>query len=84
MSTKSKLSESELAILNAYQIELSDLIGNLGEIELQIADLKSLKEQQLTIYSELKAKQTKTAKELQDKYGEGNISLEDGEFTPTS
>ena len=84
MSTKSKLSESELAILNTYQVELSDLIGNLGEIELQIADLKSLKEQQLTIYSELKAKQTKTAKELQDKYGEGNISLEDGEFTPTS
>jgi len=84
MSTKSKLSESELAILNGYQVELSDLIGNLGEIELQIADLKSLKDQQLTIYSELKAKQTKTAKELQDKYGEGNISLEDGEFTPTS
>jgi len=84
MSTKSKLSESELAILNTYQVELSNLIGNLGEIELQIADLKSLKEQQLTIYSELKAKQTKTAKELQDKYGEGNISLEDGEFTPTS
>ena len=25
-----------------------------------------------------------SAKELQDKYGEGNISLEDGEFTPTS
>ena len=83
MSTKSKLSESELAILNTYQLELSDLIGNIGEIELQIADLKSLKEQQLTIYSELKAKQTKTAKELQNKYGEGNISLEDGEFTPT-
>jgi hypothetical protein len=83
MSTKSKLSESELAILNGYQVELSDLIGNLGEIELQIADLKSLKEQQLTIYNELKAKQTKTAKELQNKYGEGNISLEDGEFTPT-
>jgi hypothetical protein len=84
MSTKSKLSESELAILNGYQVELSDLIGNLGEIELQIADLKSLKEQQLTIYNELKTKQTKTAKELQDKYGEGNINLEDGEFTPTS
>lgn len=82
MSTKSKLSESELAILNEYQIELSNLIGNLGEIELQIADLKSLKEQQLIIYNELKAKQTKTAKELQTKYGEGNISLEDGEFTP--
>ena len=84
MSTKSKLSESELAILNGYQAELSDLIGNLGEIELQIADLKSLKEQQLKIYDELKAKQNKTAKELQDKYGEGNIDLENGEFTPTS
>jgi len=84
MSTKSKLSESELAVLNTYQLELSDLIGNLGEIELQIADLKSLKEQQLTAYNELKAKQTKTAKELQDKYGEGNIDLENGEFTPTS
>lgn len=84
MSTKSKLSESELAILNEYQLELSDLIGNLGEIELQIADLKLLKEKQLTIYNELKEKQTKTAKELQAKYGEGNISLEDGEFTPTN
>ena len=28
-------------------------------------------------------KSNKTAKELQDKYGEGNINLETGEFTLT-
>ena len=33
--------------------------------------------------ADLQEKSNKTAKELQDKYGEGNINLETGEFTLT-
>jgi hypothetical protein len=33
-------------------------------------------------YQELEISQQKTALELQNKYGEGNIDLESGEFTP--
>ena len=40
-------------------------------------ELQPLKE-----YQELETSQQKTALELQGKYGEGNIDLESGEFTP--
>jgi len=44
--------------------------------------LETQKENVLKEFKSLQEDQTKTGKELQDKYGEGNISLENGEFTP--
>jgi hypothetical protein len=36
---------------------------------------------QLENFANLQEKSNKTAKELQEKYGDGNIDLETGEFT---
>ena len=77
-----KLSEKELQILKEYQNKTNEIIATLGGIELQLDALETQKEETLDNFKVLQENQTKTGKELQDKYGEGNINLEDGEFTP--
>lgn len=77
-----KLSEKELQTLQEYQAKTNEILSVLGSIELQFDALKTQKEEVLKEFKILTESQTKTGKELQDKYGEGNINLEDGEFTP--
>lgn len=77
-----KLSEKELQTLKDYQIKTNEIISVLGSIELQFDALKTQKEEVLKEFQTLQKNQTKTGKQLQDKYGEGNINLEDGDFTP--
>jgi len=77
-----KLSEKELQTLKDYQIKTNEILSVLGSIELQFDALKTQKEEVLKEFKTLAESQTKTGKELQDKYGDGNINLEDGEFTP--
>lgn len=77
-----KLSEKELQILKEYQNKTNEVVAALGGIELQFDALETQKEKVLDEFKVLQESQIKTGKELQDKYGEGNINLEDGEFTP--
>lgn len=72
--SKIKLSEKELQQLKELQTEGNELVFSLGQIEAQ----------KVSIYSSVKIvqeKQLKLGKELQEKYGDGNIDLESGEFT---
>ena len=77
-----KLSKKELQVLQEYQNKTNEVIASLGGVELQISSLKTQKEDILKDFKVLQDNQVKTGKELQDKYGEGNINLENGEFTP--
>jgi len=72
--SKIKLSEKELQQLKELQTEGNELVFSLGQIEAQ----------KVSIYSSIKIvqeKQLKLGKDLQEKYGDGNIDLESGEFT---
>ncbi|MDA9309721.1 hypothetical protein N9Q43_00685 [bacterium] len=79
-----QLSDKELQLLKDYQEKINVIIVSLGKIDLQIDAYKRSKEELLKEYQELEVNQLKTAQELQDKYGEGNIDLTDGKFTPIS
>jgi hypothetical protein len=77
-----KLSENEIAILKGYQQSINSLIWDLGELELRLIDLENQKIAKKEVFKKINEDQEKTAKELQAKYGEGNINLETGEFIP--
>ena len=77
-----KLSEKELQPLKEYQEKINIIIVSLGKLDLQINSLENTKKDLIKEYQELEISQQKTALELQNKYGEGNIDLESGEFTP--
>ena len=76
-----KLSTKELQPLKEYQEKINIIIVSLGKLDLQINSLENTKKNLIKEYQELETSQQKTALELQDKYGEGNIDLESGEFT---
>ena len=81
MSKTIKLSKEELEILQGYQQKQNQITFNLGSIDIQKALLEGKRGALLENLADLQEKSNKTAKELQDKYGEGNINLETGEFT---
>jgi|TARA_B100001094_G_C18032053_1_gene720634 hypothetical protein len=81
--SKNKLSNEELQTLKDYQVQINELVGGMGVVELRIYDLEEQKDKILENYSKIKNDQNKFGQELQKKYGEGNIDLESGEITAT-
>jgi len=80
MSKKFKLSEEELKILREYQKKQNAITFDLGQVDIQKAFLEGQRSSILDGLADLQEKSNKTAKELQKKYGDGNIDLETGEF----
>jgi len=78
-----KLSEEELEILRGYNQKQNQITFNLGNVDIQKAILEGQRNQILENLANLQEESNKTAKELQDKYGDGNIDLETGEFIVT-
>tara|TARA_R100001509_G_C4869635_1_gene216224 strand:- start:1160 stop:1414 length:255 start_codon:yes stop_codon:yes gene_type:complete len=84
MSTVVKLEEKELQNLKKLQNEGNEIQFALGQIEVSKNNLEKNKVSILEKLDKLQQKQTDLAKNLQEKYGEGNIDLEKGEFTKTN
>ena len=80
-STKSTvLTKEEIEKLTSLQQQQNDLIYGLGQIEYQLTYSKKQKtiiQQQL---DDLEVSQTKVAQEIEKKYGQGTVNLENGEF----
>jgi stress response protein YsnF len=78
------LTQEELQEIKDFQIKRQTLVQQFGFIEINIQDLK-LQKQQLSIeLNNLKQLETQIGSKLQDKYGEGTIDIEKGEFTSNS
>jgi hypothetical protein len=77
-----KLSEEEVAKLKDYQNDTNEIVGALGQIELQFELLEEKKEEILEKFKKLRVDQSNLAKELTEKYGDGNLDLEKGEIIP--
>ena len=77
---KKVLTQEELQEVKDLQIENSNLISQFGELEVVIQNLSLKKEELITKLKELKDKEVKIGQTLQDKYGDGNIDIETGEF----
>ena len=74
------LSQEELQKVNQLNSERADLISKFGAIEYDIQNLELDKKKLTEQLIELNKKSLQTGDELQQKYGEGNINIETGEF----
>lgn len=81
MSKKVKLTDKELEVLKEYQITQNQITFELGNLDIQKALLEGQRSAILEKLADLQEKSNKTARELQEKYGEGNINIDTGEFT---
>jgi hypothetical protein len=75
------LTEQELNDLKTIQEQGNQLMMKFGEIEMSIQILELQKDRLVESLQELKEKETTYGQILQDKYGNGNINTETGEFT---
>ena len=72
--------KEEIKTLTSLQQEQNDLVYQLGQIEYQIGFFtkqKELAKQQLEAFE---TKQQEQAQKLEEKYGQGTVNLESGEF----
>jgi translation initiation factor 2 alpha subunit (eIF-2alpha) len=81
---KKVLTQEEIQSLKTIQQNQIDLIQTLGTIEYRI-QLLELDKQTLKLQLQKQVEEeTKIGKQLQEKYGDGNIDLEKGEFISVS
>ena len=80
METK-VLTQDELQQIKDLQQEKLVLVEQFGIIEYRIQDLKQQKQSLNLTLSDLKQKEIDLGKMLQERYGDGTINVEKGEFT---
>lgn len=80
METK-VLTQEELQQIKDIQQEKSVLVEQFGFVEYSIQDLEQQKQTLNSSLSNLKQKEIELGKTLQERYGDGTINVEKGEFT---
>lgn len=81
MATK-KLTREELEKIYEIRTKNQNLVQELGQIGLAQINLDKRQEAAEDFLQTLREEERAFAKELEDKYGEGTIDVEKGEFTP--
>ena len=77
---KTVLSQEELTNLTELQKQQNDFVLQLGQIEYQISTLEKFKRYLKENIENFENEQAKMGDQLKEKYGEGTINLESGEF----
>jgi len=80
---KKVLTKEEIQSLKDLKLRFDQLVGVIGETEVQIMNLELRRDNLKTNLIDIQEEEMKLGKELEEKYGSGTISLEKGEFSPT-
>lgn len=79
MATKTEqLPQEVVEKLKKYQLDSADLINELGQIEVRFLELKKYKKSIEETFINLKSELDKNLAELEQKYPNGEINLNDG------
>jgi chromosome segregation ATPase len=78
--TTQVLTQEEIQEIKDFQERRRTIVQQFGILEYNIQDLESQKQQLVTELSNLKQVETQIGSKLQNKYGEGTIDIEKGEF----
>jgi SMC interacting uncharacterized protein involved in chromosome segregation len=81
---KKVLTEEEMKQIGSLRTQFDELVFKLGMNEVQQINLNVQKEQLGKELNEIQQLEQNLIKEIETKYGKGNISLETGEFIPVS
>ena len=80
--SKQVLTQEELGKLKQVRESFDNLTTVMGSLETQLTLINLEKEEVIEQIKLLKQQEIQLGTELKEKYGDGNISLESGEFTP--
>jgi len=82
MSEKKVLTKEEIQSLKDLKVKFDQLVGVIGETEVQIMNLELRRDALKSNLISIQEEEMKLGKELEEKYGNGTISIEKGEFSP--
>lgn len=74
------LKKEELKGIQDVQQQQNSLLFQLGQIEYQLKALENQKTTTLNTLATSEQEANKVAKDLEEKYGEGTLNIENGEF----
>ena len=74
------LDKEEVETLTSLQQEQNDHLFDAGQLEYQLKVIENRKRNLWVALQQIEEKQIKTAQELEEKYGQGTVNLESGEF----
>lgn len=77
-----KLTEQEIEAIKGFQEKTNAIIGDLGRIELQKAELEDVKAKVFEAKAKLAEEQNEFFKTVEESYGKGQINLDNFEFLP--
>jgi hypothetical protein len=77
-----KLTEEELGKLVELQKKSTVVVQEFGNVEIMKLQVEARKEELVTFYTQVKEDERTFGKELSEKYGDGTIDIEKGEFLP--
>ena len=89
MSENKKIEKVDIESIKELRQKSSELIVKFGEVELEFIYVENRKKE-LNVYkdslmkelSELQESEKTLTTDMETKYGQGNLNLETGEFTP--
>lgn len=84
MSKAIKFTKDEVSNIQELQQLYNAMVTYAGQVYLEELSLDKKKDQVETNFEELREKESGIISELTTKYGQGQINLETGEFTPIS
>ena len=77
-----KLTAEEIEKLQSIQQKSNLVVNELGSIELTKLQIEKRREEAISFLNSLREEEQAFGKELSEKYGNGSIDIEKGEFTP--
>lgn len=77
-----KLETSEIEKVKELQQRSANISAEFGNLEILKLQMEARKSDLVTSYNSLKKEEADFGKELSDKYGDGTIDIEKGEFVP--
>lgn len=79
---KTVLTEEEIKLIKGLREQFQFLTQAIGENGVALMDLEIRRDQLKNSLFELQKQEAQILKDIEEKYGKGTISLEDGEFIP--
>ena len=79
-----KLTEEEVTTLRDLQQRSQQIAQQLGTFEIQRLNLEAQRKTVEELFTEVRDEELKLSQDLYEKYGNGNLNLETGEFIPAN
>ena len=78
-----KITEQEIEKVKGLKVKFDQLVNTIGQVEVQLYNLREQKKELQVSLLNIQQEELTLAKELEEKYGKGTVSLDTGEFSPT-